>query len=310
MKTDKLKRLMKAAAENGLVVPAFNVAYLPMVKPISETLAELRVLGMAEVARPDYEKFGAVSIKAVAEEYRRSADPRFVTLHMDHVPVIDEDKLPVDWEPIIAEAISRGFDSVMLDGSRLSFAENIAAVAKAARLAHEQGVLVEAELGAVMGHESGPMPPYDEIFKQKMGFTKPEQAAEFVRKTGVDWLSVSCGSIHGAISGAAKDRKKPEAKIDIEHLKKLRLAAGVPLVLHGGSGVQKTYVLEAVKNGIAKINIGTEIRQAYEQNLGPDGKNIEAARTAVSRSIRELVNDVYRIAGSAEKLYRLTGEKL
>jgi len=299
MKTDKLKQVMETACAQGIVIPAFNIAYLPMAKAVCDGLAETDAFGMLEVARPDVEKFGAESFAAVAAEYRQWADPDIVTLHLDHIPVIDEDHLPVDWRSLIQEGISAGYHSVMIDGSRLPLEENINVVAEVVRMAHPAGVLVEAELGAVMGHESGPMPPYEEIFEKKIGFTKPEEAARFVKETGVDLLSVSCGSIHGAISGIAKDQAKVAAKIDIRHLKRLREAAGIPLVLHGGSGIQKSYVLEAVKNGITKINIGTEIREAYEQAMAKTNNNIKAGQTAVTEKVKELIIDGYGIQGSA-----------
>ena len=302
MKTNKLKQVMEAACARGIVIPAFNIAYLPMAKAVIEGLAETNAFGMLEVARPDVEKFGAESFGAVAAEYRKWANPDIASLHLDHIPVIDEDHLPVDWRSLIQEGISAGYHSVMIDGSRLSLEENIKVAAEVVRMAHPAGVLVEAELGAVLGHETGPMPPYEEIFEKKIGFTKPEEAARFVKETGVDLLSVSCGSIHGAISGAAKDQTKVAAKIDIRHLKKLHEAAGIPLVLHGGSGIQKSYVLEAIRNGITKINIGTEIRQAYEQAVAKTGNNVKAGQTAVTEKVKELVLKEYGIQNSASLL--------
>jgi len=270
-----------------------------MAEAVCDGLKETNAFGMLEVARPDVEKFGAESFAAVAAEYRKWADPDIVSLHLDHIPVIDEDHLPVDWRSLIQEGISAGYHSVMIDGSRLSLKENIRVTAEVVRMAHPAGVLVEAELGAVLGHETGPIPPYEEIFEKKIGFTKPEEAARFVKETGVDLLSVSCGSIHGAISGLAKDQAKIQAKIDIQHLKKLREATGVPLVLHGGSGIQKAYVLEAVKNGITKINIGTEIRQAYEQALAKTNNDVKSGQAAVTEKVKELVLKEYGIQNSA-----------
>jgi fructose/tagatose bisphosphate aldolase len=117
----------------------------------------------------------------------------------------------------------------------------------------------------------------------------------------VDWLSVAVGSIHGAITGAGKDQAKLAARLHIEHLRLLRQITGVPLVLHGGSGVQKESVLDGIRNGIAKINIGTEIRQAYEKPLAA-GKGEKAAQEAVAAKIEELIVEVYGIAGSRAKL--------
>ena len=306
-RTDRLAKIIQAAAENGILVPAFNVPYLPMLKPIAETLAACGTFGLIEVARLEITKFQAKGLAEVAAEYQKFADPYFTTLHLDHTPVIDEDGLRCDWESLIAEAISLGYDSVMIDGSRLPFEENIEVTAQVVRMAHAEGVLVEAELGSVLGHESGPIPPYEELFASKAGFTDPDEAREFVRRTGVDWLSVSVGSIHGAISDTARDKAKVAAKLDIEHLRKLREATGVPLVLHGGSGVQQSYVDEAFRNGMAKINVGTDIRQPYDRVLASGG-SIEEAQTAVAEKITALICDVYHIEGSAEKLQVISNQ--
>lgn len=300
-KTDRLARMMRAAAEVGIVVPAFNVFHIPMIATIAETLSAHDAFGMIEVSRPDIEKFQAKSLAAVAEEYFRVADPRVATLHLDHAPVIDEDGLMVDWEAMIAEAISLGYDSVMIDGSRLPFEENIAVTRRVVEMAHPEGVVVEAELGSVLGHEEGPLPPYEELFASKRGFTDPDEAREFVRRTGVDWLSVSVGSVHGAISAVGRDQQKVQAKLDIEHLRKLREATGVPLVLHGGSGVQKAYVAEAIRNGMAKINIGTDIRQPYDRVIASGGTESEA-QAASAEVISRLIREVYGIEGSASRL--------
>jgi ketose-bisphosphate aldolase len=301
MRSDRLKKIMAAAASSGTLVPAFNIPYLPMLKPTAEALKETDTCAMIEVARLEVAKFEAKSLAHVAEEYKKWADPNICTLHLDHVPVIDEDGLEVDWRSFIADGIALGYDSVMIDGSRLSLEDNIKVTAEVVKMAQAENVLVEAELGAVMGHSDGPMPPYEEIFSGRIGFTDPEEAAQFVRETGVSWLSVSIGSFHGAISAATKDQPKTPAKLDIERLKELRAATNLPIVLHGGSGVIPSYVMEAIANGMVKINIGTDTRQPYEQALAR-GCSIEEAQAVVADTVRHIVRDVYSIAGSASRL--------
>ena len=159
-------------------------------------------------------------------------------------------------------------------------------------ISHRRGVCVEGELGSVLGHEKGPLPPYEELFQSGQGFTSPEDAQRFVQETGVDWLSVAIGNIHGAITGAAKDQKKVEARLNIQHLQQIARVTGIPLVLHGGSGIKREYVLEAIKNGITKINIGTEIRQAYERGLG-ENSNIEEAQKETKEKVKELITSYY-----------------
>jgi len=304
LKDAGMDRIMKKARELKIVIPAFNVAYLPMLKPIADALKENQSFGLVEVARPDVEKFGAISYRAVVEEYHKYAHPQYMRLHLDHVPVIDEDGNRVDWEALIRQGIDLGFDSVMIDGSRLPLEENIAVTKKVVEMAHAKKIPVEAELGAVLGHEKGPLPPYEELFSTGKGFTEPEEAKKFVSETGVDWLSVAIGNIHGAISGAAKDSTKIAARLNIDHLKKLRDETGIPLVLHGGSGIAREYVLEGIRNGISKINVGTEIRQAYERGLKEREGNIPYAQEKVFQKMNELICDYYGIKGSALKLDR------
>ena len=267
-----------------------------MMQPVIQALVDQDAFGLVEVARLEWVKFEAKSLAAVMEEFVKWQRPEFVRIHLDHVPVIDEDGLTVDFMAVIREAISLGYQSAMVDGSRLSLADNIAATRQAVELAHSAGIPCEAELGAVLGHEAGPLPPYEELFASGKGFTDVDEARRFAAETGCDWLSVAVGSIHGAISGVAKDQKKVEARLDLEHLARLREATGLPLVLHGGSGIRLDNVLQAVKRGIAKINIGTEIRQAYEQKLRETG-SVPAAQDACYDRTTWLLRDHFGWSG-------------
>ena len=292
-----LSEIMKQAYRQGILIPAFNVAYIPMMKPIVESLREHRTFGLVGVARPDVEKFGAGSFQEVAEKYYALGERIFTRLHLDHIPVIDEDGEKVDWEHLIQVALDLKYDSVMIDGSRLTLEENISVTRRVVELAHSYNVPVEAELGAVLGHEKGPLPPYEELFSSKKGFTGVREAKRFVEETEVDWLSVAIGNIHGAISGAAKDKKKVSARLDIEHLKKLVEVTKIPLVLHGGSGIKRSYVMDAVRNGISKINIGTSIRQAYEFSLRDYPHDIPTAQAKVAQEMQRLIKE-YEVEGS------------
>lgn len=272
--------IMRCAFERKIAIPAFNVPYLPMMEPIIKAIVDENAFALIEVARLEWEKFESKSPKAIMEVYQKFQQPDHTRIHLDHVPVIDEDGLQVDFIAIIKEAIDLGYQSVMVDGSRLNLEENINAVKQVADLAHAADIPCEAELGAVLGHESGPLPPYEELFASGKGFTDVDEAKHFVDKSGCDWLSVAIGNIHGNISKAKKDMKKVQAKLDLSHLDALRDATDIPLVLHGGSGVQQEYVLEATRHGIAKINIGTDIRQPYEMVLKDTG-DMELAKNAV-----------------------------
>ncbi len=288
----ELKLIVQNASKAGLALPAFNIPYLPMLEPVVRAVVDQNSFALIETARLEWLKFEAGGPEAVAREFFRWQNPQHVRLHLDHVPVIDEDGQQVDYLGVIQQAIGLGYHSVMVDGSRLSLDENIVATRNVTALAHQAGIPCEAELGAVLGHEAGPLPPYDELFASGKGFTKVAEARRFVAETGCDWLSVSIGNIHGAISEGFKDQKKIAARLDLDHLESLFLATGVPLVLHGGSGIPRDYVLAAFKKGIVKINIGTEIRQAYESNLKDSGK-VSAAQAAVYERTSWLIGEYF-----------------
>ena len=289
--------IINNAAKANLAIPAFNVPYLPMIEPVIRAVVDQNSLALIETARLEWSKFEARGPAAVMKEFTKWNEADYVRIHLDHIPVIDEDNHPVDYLSIIREAIELGYQSVMVDGSRLNLEGNIAATQQVVALAHEAGIPCEAELGAVLGHETGPLPPYEELFKSGRGFTDIEQAKRFVLETGCDWLSVAIGNIHGAVSGALKDKNKVQAKLNLEHLENLHQVTGIPLVLHGGSGVRRKYLLAAIQKGIVKVNIGTEIRQAYESVLRKSG-SVTAAQDAVYENTSLLIKDYFLLSES------------
>ncbi|MHB9070182.1 MAG: class II fructose-bisphosphate aldolase [Sedimentisphaerales bacterium] len=294
-----IKEIMHTAWDSHTVIPSFNIPYLPMMEPVVKALRDTQCFGLIAVARLEWEKFEAGSLHAIYDEYQRVKDKKYTRLHLDHVPVIDEDNKLVDYFKIISEAVNMGYESVMVDGSRLPLAENIAVTRKVADMAHKAGIPVEGELGAVMGHEAGPIPPYEELLASGKGFTSPAEAKRFVTETNVDWLSVAIGNIHGAISVAKKDAKKVEARLNIEHLERISHDVAIPLVLHGGSGIKKSYIIESIRHGIAKINIGTAIRQPYESARK---ESMAKAQQAVYETTMIIINDELEISGSAKYL--------
>ncbi|MBE5772621.1 MAG: class II fructose-bisphosphate aldolase [Clostridiales bacterium] len=296
------KIIVRKALDNGLVVPAFNIPHPPMLKPIAQAIKDENSVAMIQVARLEWEKFESESLENIADEYAKYAVPGHTLLHLDHVPVIDEDHLEVDYIPIIKRAIAAGYQSVMVDASRLDLEGNIAATRAVADIAHAAGIPVEAELGAVMGHETSQQAiPYEEIFARKMGFTKVDEALKFVLESHCDWLSVAVGSVHGAIAANLLDQKKPAAKLDIDHITELRNALNIPLVLHGGSGIENDYITRGIKAGIAKINVGTELRQPYERAM-KEKNDVEYARECVYKRCRELIRDFLHTADDAKVL--------
>jgi fructose/tagatose bisphosphate aldolase len=164
-------QLMQNVLKAATVVPGFNIPYLPMMEPVVRALRDTNCFGLVMVARLEWTKFHAGGLRPIRDEYERVKDESVTRLHLDHVPVIDEDNRRVDFEADLAEAIALGYDSIMVDGSRLPFQENVDCTRRVVERAHARGVPVEAELGAVMGHEAGPLPPYEELFASGKGFT-------------------------------------------------------------------------------------------------------------------------------------------
>jgi fructose/tagatose bisphosphate aldolase len=266
--------IITEAFNKRIVIPGFNIPYLPMMEPVVRALYDTKTFGLIMVARLEWMKFSSGSLKSIRDEYEKLKDLHYTRLHLDHVPVIDEDNLLTDFENIITEAIDLGYDSVMIDGSRLSLEENINKTRRIVEIAHKTGIPVEAELGAVMGHEPGPLPPYEEFFASGKGFTSPQEAKRFIQETQTDWLSVAIGNIHGAISAATRTEKKIEARLAIPHLKKINEALNIPLVLHGGTGISKEYLMNT---------------------------SVKAAQEAVYKEMSDILINQLEIAGSAEK---------
>lgn len=293
------REIVHKAWQLGIVVPGYNIPHLPMMEPVVRALRDTGSFGLIQVARLETVKFKAESFRAIREQYEKTKDESYTRLHLDHVPVIDEDGVAIDFEKEIGECLELGYESVMVDGSRLSLDENINATCKIVTLAQPYGVPVEAELGAVIGHEAGPTPPYEELFASGKGFTDPDEAARFVKETGLDWLSVAIGNIHGAVAPDKQSEKKVAARLNIDHLAKLGKSTNVPLVLHGGSGIQKEYLREAFKAGIAKINVGTNIRQPYEEGAKV---SIEKGQEETYKVMLDIIRNELGVEGTAARL--------
>ena len=141
----KAQQAVRLAWQHHTIVPAFNIPYLPMAKPVAQAIIDEKTVAMLQVARLEWEKFESRSLEAVAEEYFKYYDPKYTLLHLDHVPVIDEDQKRVDYMPILERAVKAGYQSVMVDGSRLSLAENIAVTKQVADFAHANDIACEAD---------------------------------------------------------------------------------------------------------------------------------------------------------------------
>lgn len=231
-----LNEVLPHARKHRYAVAAFDYVADVFVRPILDACEEKRAPVIMSALPADIDgrglAYAAGIVKAVAPEY-----PIPVVLHLDHAG---------DQE-VIKRCIGAGFTSVMFDGSRHPLGENIAQTRQVVEYAHARGVTVEAELGFVAGTDLGGD-------AGDIRLTDPGEVEEFVDKTGVDALAVSIGTIHGVYRAAPT--------LDLERLAEIMAVTTVPLVLHGGSGTPADQLTAAIKGGIAKLNIYTDMRIA------------------------------------------------
>ena len=229
-----------------------------------------------------------------------------VAMHLDHGDSFET----------AVKCVEAGFSSVMIDGSFLSFEENVAVTKRVVSVAHPKGVSVEAELGKLAGVEERSVAEKDAIL------TDPEAATEFVEKTGVDTLAVAIGTSHGAY------KFKSEAKLDLERLKVISEKISIPLVLHGASsvpqglvekankygaeltgakGIPEDQYRKAIPLGIAKVNIDTDLRLAFtaavREALTNSPKNFDPRKILgpAREAMKEVAKGKMRLFGSAGK---------
>jgi fructose-bisphosphate aldolase class II len=233
--------LVTAAAATRSAVAAFNVITLEHVEAViagAESAGAPVVLQVSENAvKFRYGRLLPLARAAVAAAERAAVA---VALHLDHVQS----------DHLLRQAFDAGFSSVMYDAARLPYADNLSATRAAADWAHAQGLWIEAELGQI-GGKDGRLP----LDAHAPGArTDPDQARDFVARTGVDALAVAIGSVHSMTTRTAA--------LDHGLLKRLSAALATPLVLHGSSGVPDDGLVAAVAGGIAKVNVGTALNAA------------------------------------------------
>jgi fructose-bisphosphate aldolase class II len=231
--------LLKKARSTGQCIPAFNIYNLETIQAAFEASGAVRKAVILAFGESYRNNAPTAVISAIVREFARN-DPFPAVLHLDHCKRMEN----------IREALACGFTSVMFDGSSLPLEKNIRLTAQAAELAHAKGASAEGELGGMNpedGSESGSCP-------KKIFFTDVRQARRFVRETGVDSLAVSVGNAHGLYRG--------EPHLDLGRIADLSAAAGVPLVLHGCSGIPVQQLRKAAELGVSKINVNTELAMA------------------------------------------------
>lgn len=234
--------LLAVANEHNFAVPAFNVSSNMILKGVMHTCEEMQAPVIIAIHPDELEFVEDSFVKAVIEEAHKATVP--VCVHLDHGSKFEQ----------ILRAIQDGFTSVMIDGAHLSLEENIAITKKIVEVAHPVNVSVEAELGTI-----GTADDYGEAGSKEIIYTEVDDAVRFIKETDIDCLAIAIGTAHGLYP---KDRKP---KLALDRLKEIKASVSIPLVLHGGSGNPDEEIAQSVKLGVNKINISSDIKDAFYQ---------------------------------------------
>lgn len=273
-----LDYVLKRAQKEKYAVGLFNTTDTDMLEAVISAAEELNapvIVGTAEVLLP----YGELALIApsIIERAKNASVP--VVVHYDHGLTFER----------CMEALKLGFTSVMFDGSAKSYDENIAYTKEIVKIAHAFGATVEGEIGHV-----GEAAKEDNLLTDM--YTTVKEAKDYISATGVDALAVAIGSAHGVY------KKKP--MLNIERLKEIKKETDVPLVLHGGSGLSDDDFRNTVKEGIAKVNIFTDLCLAGEKAMKEGMKNgsgyLEIRNLKVN-AIKKAVAEKIKLFGSAGK---------
>jgi len=274
--------LLRTATEAGYAIGAFNVYNLEAARAVVAESEANRSPAILQILPRAFELGGAPLVKLCLAAARDASVP--ISVHLDHSRSPDD----------IKAVLSAGLTSIMADGSHLSYHDNVAFTRAMADLVHEQGAVIEGELGQLTGTEYAlPVSEYEE------SLTDPDQASDFVAETGIDALAVCIGNVHG--------RYPKDPRLDFDRLAAIRSAVAVPLVLHGASGLNEALVRRSIQLGISKFNVNTELRQAYLRTLreslrsSPSADLPDLMQEAVT-GMRQVVSMKLHLFGSVRKV--------
>lgn len=275
-----MSQILTKAQSLGYAVGGFNMNNLESLQAIIEVAEEERSPVIVQLSEGALKyvgiEYAEVCVKAAASKVTVP-----VALHLDHGGSFAK----------IIQCIRHGFSSVMIDGSKLPFEENVALVEKVVEAAKAIGVTVEAELGKIGGTEDD-----HTVDEREASMTVPEEAQTFVEKTKVDALAIAIGTAHGPYKG------KPE--LDFERLTAIRKLVDIPLVLHGASGVYDQDIQKAISLGICKININTDFQQVFSGKIRQillNDSEIYDPRKVIGpgkEAMKEKVREKIRLMGS------------
>jgi len=235
--------LLKKANEEGYAVGAFNTSNLEITQAIVEAAEEMKSPAIIQVSEGGLKYAGIETISAIVRTLATKASVP-IALHLDH---------GTDFNNVM-KCLRNGWTSVMMDASKLPLEKNIEVTKNVVTIAHGMGVSVEAEIGKIGGTEDNVT-----VDEREASMTDPDEAFRFAKETGVDYLAISIGTAHGPYKG--------EPKLDFDRLVKIKEMLKMPIVLHGASGVPEADIRKAVSLGVNKINIDTDIRQAFAARL-------------------------------------------
>lgn len=254
-----VKEELIKARQGGYALGAFNTNNLEVTKAICQAAARLDRPILIQTTPSAIEYAGLQQIFSIVANEIKVTGAK-AAIHLDHAKEYK----------IIQQAIDVGYKSIMFDGSKYSFDENVSMTEEIVRYAHENGVSVEAEVG-VIGHEEGGHVSGGSVL------SAPEQVKKFVELTGVDSIAVSVGNEHGAPKGE---------RVDLVLLKKIADVIDIPLVMHGASGLPAGDLREAINLGVAKINIDTNIRKAFVHEI--ETSKAEDYRDVLKEGMKEV----------------------
>ncbi len=281
------KEMLKEAQKGRYGIGAFNANNMEIIQAIIETAEEEKAPVILQASQGAIKYAGLDMIVAMVKTVAEKANIP-VALHLDH---------GTDYYQNI-KCLRAGFTSLMFDGSKLQFNENVDMTKKVVEMAHACGIPVEAELGQIgkMGDSDEPGVALEKV---KESMAVPEEAAKFVELTGIDFLAAAVGTIHGC--------RTPFAKLDIPRIKKIRELTGVPLVLHGASGANDEEVKKGIAAGICKINIDTRIRMKFTEKMreiiktNPEEIDPRKILGPAKDAAKEIIRDRMRVFGCSGK---------
>ncbi|MDR1391677.1 MAG: class II fructose-1,6-bisphosphate aldolase [Clostridiales bacterium] len=277
------KEILNDARKNGYAVGAFNVVNMEMAQAVVRAAEYENSPVIIQTTEGALEYAGVSLISKIVKKLAKGSNVP-VALHLDHGKSLE----------VAMQCIRSGYTSVMIDGSHLSLNENIFLAARVAEVAHACNVSVEAELGRLGGIEDNV-----NVSKEDEFFTDPDEAITFVKETEIDYLAIAIGTAHGKYKGIPK--------LDFDRLEIIKKSLEIPIVLHGASGVSEKDIKKAIKLGINKINIDTDLRVAFTDKikeiiaLNPDEFDIRKIFAPARENVIETVRHKIKLFGSSGK---------